>query len=611
VPVILESHPYRFADASAADDEARYGWFAAHGYACARVDIRGSGDSDGILFDEYLPREIDDGVATIAWLADQPWCSGKVGLIGKSWSAFNALQIAARRPPALAAVIALMGSDDRFATDVHYYGGCLLAWDMLSWAATMLGYNARPPSPELPDWHERWLERIDASPPFIHAWVAHQRHGDYWRSGSVIETPDAITCPVYLVGGWADGYRDSVLRMFATSQAPLRGMIGPWGHVYPHVGDPGPRIGFLEEALRWWDTHLRGVPTRIEQEPALRLWLQDAYPPGPLTRRPGSWIGMEGQIEPLAWELPGTGEVTGGFLPVVDPGLWCGVGLPTDYPSDQQPEDANWCCFDHDPLPADLRLLGSVRVNVGVVCDQPVALLAARLLHVWPDGSETLIARGALNLNHLASRDAPEPLVPGQVYQVQLELGSASYRVPAGHRLRLALSGDYWPWLWPSPKVVTLQIRPGGWVEFPVLAEFGDPMLPAHLAEPEPTGLPPGYLNLPGPAPGRRWIREGDTLRIIDNLSYAGGIELPDGRRHRESGSNTYELTAGDPLSARLTADREIEMVQAGHRIRITTASTMSCTAEDFILTDHLTAWDGKTQVAEKHWEERIPRDFQ
>ncbi|TMJ94192.1 MAG: CocE/NonD family hydrolase, partial [Actinobacteria bacterium] len=211
VPALLEYIPYRKNDATATRDARMHPYFAGHGYGAARVDLRGSGDSDGILLDEYLEQEQDDALEVIAWLAAQPWCTGRVGIIGKSWGGFNGLQIAARRPPELGAVVTVASTDDRYADDVHYMGGCLLGSDMLSWASAMLAFNARPPDPAVVGerWREQWLERLERTPPFVEAWLAHQRRDAYWRHGSVCEDYAMIECPVYAVGGWADAYTNA------------------------------------------------------------------------------------------------------------------------------------------------------------------------------------------------------------------------------------------------------------------------------------------------------------------------------------------------------------------------------------------------------------------
>ena len=293
VPAILEYIPYRKNDATVERDAQIHPYFARHGYASVRVDIRGSGDSDGLLRDEYLPQELDDAVEVLAWLERQPWCSGAVGMIGKSWGGFNSLQVAALGPPQLRAVISVCSTDDRYRDDVHYIGGCVLASDMLSWASTMLAYNARPPDPWVvgDGWREAWLERLSETPRFIDAWLSHQRRDDFWRHGSVCEDYDAIGCPVYMVGGWADAYTDAILRFLAGYRGPRKGLIGPWPHAYPHDAVPGPAIGFLQECIRWWDHWLRGESTGIMDEPMLRAWMQEPVEPRPFHAvRPGRWV---------------------------------------------------------------------------------------------------------------------------------------------------------------------------------------------------------------------------------------------------------------------------------------------------------------------------------
>ena len=260
VPALLEYIPYRKGDNTAGPDATRHSYFAGHGYACVRVDMRGSGESDGVLLDEYSPLEQADAVEVIAWLAAQPWCTGAVGMFGISWGGFNALQVAAHRPPALKAIVTVCSTDDRYADDIHYVGGCVLGAYMLSWGSTMLALNARPPDPAVVGerWRDMWLERLEGSPPFVDTWLSHQRRDAYWKQGSVCEDYSAIECAVYAVGGWADTYTNAVLRLLAGLPGPKKGLIGPWAHQYPHDGVPGPAIGFLQECLRWWDHWLKG-----------------------------------------------------------------------------------------------------------------------------------------------------------------------------------------------------------------------------------------------------------------------------------------------------------------------------------------------------------------
>ncbi len=292
VPAILEYLPYRKRDLTAERDVQVHPYWAGHGYAGVRVDIRGTGDSDGVLTDEYTPQELDDGLAVLEWLAAQPWCTGDVGMVGISWGGFNGLQIAALQPPQLKAVITLCFTDDRYADDIHHMGGCLLA-DNLSWASTMFDGNACPPDPELVGerWREMWMQRLAGSGLWLAQWLEHQRRDDYWKHGSVCEDYARIQCPVYAVSGWADGYCNAVFRLLEGIDVPRKGLVGPWAHKYPHLGEPGPAIGFLQESLRWWDQWLKGKETGIMDEPMLRLWMQDSAPPSArYDERPGRWV---------------------------------------------------------------------------------------------------------------------------------------------------------------------------------------------------------------------------------------------------------------------------------------------------------------------------------
>ncbi len=316
VPAVLEYLPYRKSDGTAVADLRRHPYFARHGYAAVRVDLRGTGDSDGLLRGEYLPQEQDDALEVLAWLADQPWCSGAVGMIGYSWGGFNGLQIAARRPPQLKAVITVASTDDRYLDDCHYMGGCLLGSDMLKWAASMLTYPLQPPDPRYRpgEWRDIWRSRLEQAPELAHDWVAHQLKDDFWKHGSVAEDYAAIECPVMAVGGWADAYVNAVPRLLAHLRVPRLGLIGPWGHMMPYEGVPGPAMDFLREAVRWWDRWLKGIDTGIMEEPLLRAWVQEYVPPATFHReRPGHWMAADSwppeDVQPVSLALAARGTV--------------------------------------------------------------------------------------------------------------------------------------------------------------------------------------------------------------------------------------------------------------------------------------------------------------
>jgi putative CocE/NonD family hydrolase len=595
------------------------------------VDLRGSGDSDGILEGEYLPLEQSDGIEVIRWLAAQPWCSGQVGMIGISWGGFNGLQIAAHSPEALGAVVSICSTDDRYTDDVHYMGGCLLSMTMLSWASVMLGYNARPPDPAVvgESWRETWLNRMEHSPPFVEDWVAHQRRDEFWKQGSVCADYAALKCPVYMVGGWSDAYKNAILRFLEGYAGPCKGLIGPWAHNYPEQGLPGPAIGFLQECLRWWDRHLKDIDNGIMQEPKLRVYMPEAVPskPGRL-HWPGRWLATDGwpakEVETRTYPLGGTrtlgGEsgpdrelkIRGGAAAAADPGTWGGLGGPVDNPSDQRTEDGASLCFDSGELAEPVEILGFPLAQLEVSADRPLALMVVRLCDVWPDGGSTLITRGLLNLTHRNGHESPEALTPGQRYRVQLKLNSIGYSVPPGHRLRLAISPTYWPWAWPSPQPVTLSVFTGGssFLELPVWAAGpGSHEPPPHFSQPEEAPAPAHQAS--GYEDGDREIRRDVASGRIDIETFGShDLKLIDpGLDYHSTARTLHRIVEGKPLSAFNSYEAEISISRGTWRTRVHTVSTMSSTAEEFQLTNLVEGYEDDCRIFAKTWRRTIPRD--
>ena len=631
VPAILEYVPYRKNDGLALRDAPIHHYFAGHGYASVRVDIRGSGDSDGILADEYLPLEQEDGVEVVRWLGSRPWCSGSVGIIGKSWGGFNGLQIAAHHPPELKAVISVASTDDRYADDVHYMGGCVLAWAMLPWASTMLAYNGLPPDPAVvgADWRATWRQRLEQTPPYINAWLAHQRRDEFWRQGSVCEDYAAIRCPVYMVGGWTDSYRNAILRFLEGYPGPSKGLIGPWGHDYPEDGAPGPAIGFLQEAVRWWDHWLKGMDNGVMDEPKLRAWMPEAHRPasGYLTH-PGRWLATEtwptkdaewrrfrieaGTLRAGESRVPEADaelRILGSEAAAADLGQWGGHGDALEFPPDQRPEDGLSLSFDTGPLAEPVEILGVPVARLDLAADQSLALIAVRLCDVWPDGASTLITRGLKNLAHRSSDSRPEPLVPGQRYPVDVPLNAIGYQVPAGHRLRLAVSPTYWPWAWPAPERVTLSVFTGGSVlDLPVWMGSGEHVPPEHFAVPERAPMP-RHDPLGGES-GREVRRDvgTGTVEVINTVD-DGHRLLDDGLEYREHERDVFHIVEGDPLSARVECVRAFSVRRAQWRITVRTVSTMSATADSFQVTNAVEAYEGDDRVFTRTWNAEVPRD--
>ncbi|MGM0583225.1 MAG: CocE/NonD family hydrolase, partial [Pseudomonadota bacterium] len=481
VPAILEYIPYRKNDKTLERDAARAPWLAARDYAYVRVDLRGTGESEGVMEDEYTEIELQDGCDVIAWIAEQAWCDGGVGIVGISWGGFNGLQIAALRPPALKAVVTICSTDDRYADDVHYMGGVPLG-EQLSWASVMFGINTLPPDPaHVGDrWRGMWERRLDESGLWLARWLEHQTRDDFWKHGSVCEKWDDIDIPVYAVSGWADGYCSAVFRLVENLRSPAKGIIGPWAHRYPHLGEPGPAIDWLSEETRWWDRWLKGHDNGIMDEPPLRLFLQDhAAPRSHYARREGHWIGEPAwpspNVERARFSLGSDGTLSRDAEPPAAPlglrsplwvgahgGKWCSYAHPGDQPDDQRRDDAGSLVFETAPLARDLHLVGDARLRLRCRVDAPVAQVVARLVDVAPDGSATRVSYGLLNLCHRDSHEDPEVLREGKEITVLVSLKHVAQTFRAGHRIRLSLSTSYFPIAWPSPAPFTLTVLPGG-----------------------------------------------------------------------------------------------------------------------------------------------------
>ena len=506
VPGLLEYLPYRKRDGTIARDALTHPYFAGHGYACLRVDMRGCGDSEGVMLDEYTVQEQDDALEVIAWIARQKWCSGKVGMFGISWGGFNALQVAARKPPALKAIITICSTDDRYEDDIHYKGGCLIN-ENLGWAATMLAYSARPPDPEIvgDKWRRMWLERLEAEPFLLIPWLKHPHRDAYWKHGSVCENWSAIEAPALIVGGWNDAYSNAVPRLMKNLRVSRKAIIGPWAHKYPHFAVPEPRIGFLQEALRWWDQWLKDVETGIMKEPDYRYFIIDADKPGAeKTHLPGRWVGDSfwgaGNVEARKWYLNEAGiagregaeksvKISSPQNTGLDGGEYCIIWLGPEFPGDQARDDAGSLTFDSPPLIADMDIVGQPVIELEFSVDKPVAFVAIRLNDVFPTGEVARISYHLQNLCLRDSREYPRELDPKKRYHVKIKLDDIAWRVPKGHRLRVAISTSYFPMMWPAPEPVTLTVHTGkSAIQVPIRKEIADePAItwqPAEAASP-------------------------------------------------------------------------------------------------------------------------------
>jgi len=633
VPAILEYIPYRKRDFTRSRDERMHPYVAGHGYATVRVDLRGTGESEGTLTGEYTEQELADGEAVIAWLAEQPWCTGAVGITGISWGGFNSLQLAARRPPALKAVLTLCSTDDRYADDAHYMGGCLLNENQI-WGSILTMFAAYPPDPALVGdrWREMWTERLDALRCYPAEWLRHQPRDDFWKHGSVCEDYDAIDCPVYAVGGWADGYSNAVPRLLEELSSPRKGLVGPWSHAFPFDSRPGPSIGFLQESLRWWDHWLKGRDTGIMDEPTYRVWMQDSVPPRPqYETRPGRWVTEASwpspTVETRRYHLNGDGlardpgpererTVRSPLTTGEQSGVWCAFGADGELPGDQRSDDGQSLTFDSAPLDEPMELLGAPVVELAFTADQPTGLIAVRLCEVFPDGTSARLSYGLLNLTHRSGHEHPEPMTPGERTRVRVQLNDLAQRVPAGHRLRVAVSTNYWPLAWPSPTHTSLTVYAGSsTLALPVrppqpedetVRPFDAPEAAPAL---ETSTLRPAQFtrtverDLPTRTTTVRLVSEGDAFDGA--VTHLDAIDLDVGYRIEEA----FRVTDEAPCSAATEIKQQSLLRRDDWTVRLALSTRLTCTADTFRTEAELTAHEGETLVRTRQWDETIPRD--
>ena len=457
-PVLFEFLPYRKDDGGYIGVYSLYTYFVRRGYILARVDIRGTGSSEGTFpLREYSEQELDDAVETIDQLTRLPMSNGNVGMWGISWGGFNAIQVAMRRPPALKAILAAMATDDLYHDDIHYIDG---AFHVDEWAFWFDHSKGIPRSPDYPIDEAYYRERFDSYPGLI-TYLKQQRDGEFWSRNSLRGQYGKIQIPCYLIGGLLDGYRDSIPRMLEQMKVPIKAEIGPWNHAWPDDGTPGPNYEWRHEAVRWWDQWLKGKETGVRQDPRLVIYLRDGHEPDAgLTMTPGRWLATDWPIAGTTWkkyfpadgrllEKPGKGGAQAlCYVPSygINTGLWWGE--PT---GDMRPDDAGSLVYDSEVLGKKTEIVGLPRIRLRVKSDAPLAHWAVRIEDVFPDGRVALVTGGLMNGSQRKSRLQPEPLIPAEAVDLDFDLHLTTWTLQPGHRVRLAVSNSLFPMIWPTP----------------------------------------------------------------------------------------------------------------------------------------------------------------
>lgn len=462
--------------------------FAARGYAVAHVDFRGTGSSRGTLYRTMDGRERLDGHHVVEWMARQLWCTGDVGVWGISYGGITAMAIAETHPPHLRTIVPIHAPDDNYEAMIVHRGARLMFWPDPHWGAGMVASNLMPPlrSDETGEWLTAWEERL-GSDPWLLDWYGDPPTPEHWRNASI--DAGKIDVPAFVICGWQDAYPDSVHRLWPRLQGPKRLLLGPWKHIMPEFSVRAP-IDAVSDIDRWWDRWLKGVKNGIDEEPPVCIFVQGdetwrrerEWPPARATETslfPGDGRRLVDKTSAAVGRDAYRYDARVGLHAL--PYDACTGSIP--YPADQSADDHLSLCYTGDPLVTDLEVTGVPTVLLTFTVDVPVSelTLVAKLCDVAPDGRSHLVT-----FDHVAG-DRAEILQSNtmeRTYTAEIALRPTSYVFQAGHRIRLAIAGGNFPYLWPSSRRYQLHVmRAGTTLTLPVVGPQ-DPCLPAPVIGP-------------------------------------------------------------------------------------------------------------------------------
>ncbi|MFT5138380.1 MAG: putative acyl esterase [Lysobacterales bacterium] len=627
-PVIFQYDPYRKLEGRGGRN-GLHAYFVERGYIFARVDIRGTGSSEGRLIPyEYSDIELNDGEVVIDWLSKQDWSNGNVGMYGVSWSGLNSIQMAMRSPPALKAIIPVHATEDLFQDDVHYMDGII---HVDSWDMAQDLYNSLPAAPDYVIDEAYFENRFDTEPWGI-TYKTQQRDGPFWDRASARDKYDKIKVPGFFIGGWYDGYRDTLPRMLENLNVPVKAMIGPWAHQWPHLPYPKPGMEWRHEMVRWFDYWLKGIDTGILDEPKFAVYVRDWHEPGPyIDTAPGKWRFEDGwpieriteqqffaqpdhslaasKSDSATHELefkPSVGLEAGG------PVMWWG-----DVAHDQQPTDDFSLVYDGEVLDEDIEILGFPHAVLNVATSAPRANWFVRLSDVAPDGRVTQVAGAGLNGSHRNSARDPEDLPVDEMIPLDIEMHFTSWVFQKGHRIRFAINNAQWPMLWPTPYAMKTKLQIGGpsgsYLSLPVVP-FEERPVPAFLP---PAGHPAanGYEALDiGTISGYAEIvsqdKNPETGVVTIVATNEGGSRYPWGT---ESYQERIEHRTDDehPENTSVTGTYHIEVTLPERVLLWETELLFSSDRDNFYYKYFKKLSENGELIREKHWNKTFSRDYQ
>src|SRR5258706_345023 len=630
-PAILEMIPYRKDDWRYVADHQRMLYFAERGYVGCRLDVRGTGSSQGIALDEYTAEETQDGYETVEWLASQDWCNGNVGMWGMSYGGFTSTQVAKLQPPHLKAIIAFYSSDEHYNEDSHYIGGCKTVSEWAQYAVSQVGSNAMPPKAEYvgDQWATQWKERLERTPIWLSHWLHHQTDDAYWRVASLNPDYEKITCALYTIGGWMDSYVNGTVRMFAKCvNAPRKCLIGNWNHQMPDHAYPGPNLDYLHEMNRFFEYWLKGVDNGIMREPAFTFSRREYTEPEAFpAMMNGEWFSAD--VFPLDSTQPhelflgdktlstqradASSSVHYLNRPThgTDASFCWGAGAkPNGLFRDLRPAESVIPVYTSEPLTKPLDFVGMPEAILHVRSSAPVAYVVVRLTDVAPDGTSAQVTAGILNLTHRNSHSHPEALKPNEIYEVKVELRATAYRFLPGHRIRLTVSSTYWPLLFPSPYKSDNYIHHGGKFSsrliLPVVNQLSLPIPQFKTKPPELIQMGESISDAP------EWKIEEDVIAgSVTVRSYGGDRStLPDGTVITSSERLHMIAYHNDLAHALFFHDINYHLIEHGHDVHVHSTGSIRTTETDFHLDIQLVVKLNANVFFQKSWLESIKRNL-
>ena len=626
-PVLLEYLPYR-------KDEHRklrypvFSYFVKRGYVVVRVDIRGTGRSEGELVEyEYTEQEQEDGEEVIQWLSEQDFSSGSVGMFGISWGGFNAIHLAMRQPPALKAILAMMATDDIYEDDVHFIDG------MMHVDAYEIGRDLKNVIPGAPDFviDSSYFEEKFDTEPWLLKYKRQQRDGPFWDRASLNSDYSKLKTPIFMISGYYDGYRDSSPRILQHVNAPMKAIIGPWNHTFPHMATPPPSIEWRAEAVRWFDHWLNGVDNGIMDEPPMAVFIRDGHGPGVPDSIEGSWEWVEewptGQVESLDLYMHSGGRLDSNTfikdqeilnykpsagIEASGSVMWWG-----DWSPDLSSSDQFSLVYETEPLEEDIQILGFPLLKIKASVNVPQTHFIGRLGDVSPNGEVTLVTGAGINGSHRNSSSAPEHLIPGKTYPLEIELHFTSWTFKKGHRIRIAISNGQWPMIWPNPSAMEMTLYSGGsdpstlilpiWKgggsnqpEFKVPGK--DPKLPGY--ETKATGTISGFAEVSE--------TKYDSIKGITQLIASNqGTVLYPWAIWKSKEHIVHEVNDLNPAAASVISNYEITIDKADRILKWEGILGFNSDKENFYYEYTRNLFMKDSLLRSKTWKEIIKRDFQ